>query len=128
MPVNRNKKTTGSKGEDIAAGYLAKNRYKIIERNFTSKTGEIDIIAKDKKTLCFIEVKTRRSESFGPPYESVTRRKIRKITKVAMGYISQNKIKNVDMRFDVLSVVLDDQRNEYDIELFKGAFDADSSM
>lgn len=74
-------KTLGDRGENLASELLQKNGYKILTRNFRSKFGEIDIVALDKDTLVFIEVKTRWSRAFGTPEESITPWKIRNIIK-----------------------------------------------
>ena len=96
----------GQYGEDKACGYLETNNYKIIERNFRCKQGEIDIIAKDltKNELVFFEVKTRISSNFGRPAQSVTYVKQRRIFNVAKYYIYFNSIKNINIRFDVIEI------------------------
>ena len=98
----------GKSGEDIACKYLEKQKYKIIERNFNSKMGEIDIIAKDKNELVLIEVKTRTSNEYGLPAESVTKRKIKHIYRTAEFYIYTRKIENTDIRIDVIEVYIAD--------------------
>ena len=70
-----NKRIVGLKGEDIAAKYLEKHKYKVIERNFACRFGEIDIIAQDGKFIVFIEVKRRKSLKFGRPCEAVDLKK-----------------------------------------------------
>ena len=106
----------GIEGERKACKFLERSGYKILETNYHSLLGEIDIIAKDGDALCFIEVKTRASLSFGWPKESVSNRKQRKIVQVALTYIKGKKIKNTEIRFDVVS------QYEDDCELIKGAF------
>lgn len=99
--------TLGKSGEDLAARYLIQKNYQIIERNFRSKLGEIDIIARQGKTLIFCEVKTRLSSSYGHPFEAVTTNKQNKIRKVAELYLvkAKNTLHNYDsIRFDVISV------------------------
>ena len=94
----------GKKHEDEAVNYLKKLNYKIIEQNFKLlPIGEIDIIAKDKKTFVFVEVKYRKTKEFGTPAEFVTKSKQKKVIKTALCYIKQNKIK-ADTRFDVVSI------------------------
>lgn len=95
----------GKKGEELATEYLRGHGYTILERNYTCYCGEIDIIARYKHTLIFIEVKTRSSDNFGHPAEAVTHRKQRKITQVAEHYLSTHD-EGADGRFDVISVVL----------------------
>ena len=72
--IRNQKKELGQKGEDLALRFLKKNGYRIYTTNYSCKLGEIDIIAKEKDTLAFIEVKTRTSTAFGPPQLAVNRR------------------------------------------------------
>lgn len=94
----------GRWGEDQAVAFLKKMRYKILERNYRCRLGEIDIIAREKKTLVFVEVKTRTGEDFSKPVEAVTPQKIRRIYKVAQYYLKQYGLKDIDCRIDVVSV------------------------
>ncbi|MBW1989645.1 MAG: YraN family protein [Deltaproteobacteria bacterium] len=94
----------GREGEDLAAAHLAKNRYKILERNFRARHGEIDIIAKHKGVLVFVEVKMRASGSFGGPADAVNRAKQRKISMAALEYLSRTKQTKARARFDVVCV------------------------
>ena len=84
----------GEKGEEIAVKYLKKNKYKILERNYLTKLGEVDIIAKDKGILCFIEVKSRRSNLLGAPEEAISLKKKRQISKLALIYLKENNIRS----------------------------------
>lgn len=105
---------TGKIGEEEAVKFLKKNKYKIIERNFRTKFGEIDIIAKKGKEIFFIEVKTRKTISFGYPEEAVDERKLNKIKKVALYYIQKNKIRN-PFKFEIISILIKDDRKEFKI-------------
>lgn len=96
----------GKIGEDLACIYLQKNNYKIVERNFRCKTGEIDIIAKDKDELVFIEVKTRASKEYGNPAEAVDNRKQKHIYKTAKFYLYIRHISEIYTRIDVIEVYL----------------------
>jgi putative endonuclease len=96
----------GKKGEDLAIGQLKALRYKILERNFKCSLGEIDVIARDRNTLVFIEVKTRATRDFGGPAAAVHERKQRQLSKVALVYLSQKKLFNIPARFDVVAVEL----------------------
>lgn len=98
----------GKMGEDIAANYLTKNNYKIIERNFRCKQGEIDIIAKDKKEIVFIEVKTRTSNSFGKPSEAVNKIKQKHMYRAAKYFLYKTNLLEEVIRFDVIEVLLKD--------------------
>lgn len=96
---------TGRFGEDLAAKELEKKGYKILERNFSNKFGEIDVIAQDKKVLVFVEVKTKRGESFGTPEEMINPKKLWKIRNMANIYMHRN---DLPCRIDVVAVVLGD--------------------
>ena len=114
-----NKRNIGQEYEQRAADYITNKGYKIIERNFRNRMGEIDIIAKDGDYLVFIEVKYRSSSKEGHPTEAVNFAKQRRITKTALYYCAVNGISEyTPMRFDVISI-LDD-----DIKLYENAFEA----
>lgn len=104
----------GQRGENLAVAYLRKKGYKIIEQNYKTRIGEIDIIAIDGKTLVFIEVKTRESLEYGHPFESVNKNKRRKIANVAMLYLKR--LKDIPpCRFDVVSVYYEQGRAEFNL-------------
>ena len=93
---------SGEKGEAIAVRQLKKNGYKIIETNYRIQLGEIDVIAKDKDTIVFVEVKARRSVHFGSPKGAVTTKKQKKISTVALYYLKATNQITAKARFDVL--------------------------
>ena len=97
--------TLGAWGEDRAADYLCQQGMKIIERNFRTPVGEIDIIAGNRKFLVFVEVKTRRSTAFGTPQEAVGARKQRQIIRTAHWYLQNNKNLRLQPRFDVIAIL-----------------------
>lgn len=97
----------GKLGESIAASYLTRKRFRIIERNFKARYGEIDIIAIDQDTLVFVEVKTRISSSFGTPEEAVTPRKLREVVKTAEYYASLHPTLPKLLRIDAIGIMLD---------------------
>lgn len=98
-----NKRQTGTSYEIKAEEYLIQKGYKILERNFRNRSGEIDIIAKDGEYFCFIEVKYRTTNDFGSPLEAVDYRKQNQIRKVAMYYLMKNKLSEwTPCRFDVI--------------------------
>ncbi len=103
--MKTNNKGTGYRGEGLAAEYLRKKNFAILERNFSNKFGEIDIIAKDKNTLVFVEVKTKIGESFGSPEEMISRGKLQRIRNMATVYLQG---KAAACRIDVVAIVLDD--------------------
>ena len=96
-------KLKGQLGEDCAAAFLKNKGYKIIKRNYKNTFGEIDIIAKDKENLVFVEVKTRTSDRFGTPAEAVTYYKKQNIVKTAKMYLSKNPT-DLNIRFDIIEV------------------------
>jgi len=99
-------RTTGQRGEDAAAAYLERAGLTIVERNWRSKAGEIDIVALDGETLVLCEVKTRRTVSKGTPEEAVTPTKQRRITRLAEAYVQHAGIEPVHVRFDVVSILV----------------------
>lgn len=100
---------TGREGEDLAAGFLKKKGYKILERNFRCACGEIDCIAQGKKQIVFVEVKTRRTKEFGSGLEAVESRKQKKLILAGQYYMQSRKEK--DLRFDVLSIFIPPEGN-----------------
>ncbi len=111
----------GKKGEELAADYLAKEGYRIVERNYRCVFGEIDIVAEEGNTLVFIEVKSRNSASYGEPKLAVGYRKQRKISTVALHYIEEKQKQGRSARFDVVSITL--SSSGHAIELIKNAFE-----
>lgn len=101
------KKIVGKYGENKACEYLTKKGYKIIDRNFTCKQGEIDIVAISKlNELVFVEVKTRRNLKYGTPCEAVTYNKIKHIVASSRFYIYLYNFYNLPVRYDVIEVFL----------------------
>ena len=98
------RKSLGLQGEDLAASFLEQKGFTIVCRNYRCRSGEIDIIARKKKLLCFIEVKTRRTRRFGLPQEAVTPAKQYKIGRVAQDFLQRHKLENWPARFDVIAV------------------------
>jgi len=114
------KKDLGKKGEEKALRLLKKKGYRIIEQNYVCNLGEMDIIAKEKDTLVFVEVKTRTSMAFGPPQLAVTQFKQRQLSKVALHFLKEKKLEDIKARFDVVAILL---LPEEKIELIRNAFD-----
>jgi len=113
-------RSAGKKGEDLACKFLKKDKYKILDKNFSCRQGEIDIIAEDRKgVLCFVEVKARSCEDYGLPVEAVTHSKQKRLLATAFIYLENKKIKSQDMLFDIVSV---DLTNE-ETQIIKNAFD-----
>jgi len=101
--------TLGKEGEDIAADFLRKKGFRIIEKNYRTVFGEIDIIARDHGVIVFVEVKTRADITFGYPFEAVNPKKREKIKKTAFCFLKKLK-KEVPARFDVLSIHFENGR------------------
>ncbi|MBU1055906.1 MAG: YraN family protein [Proteobacteria bacterium] len=111
----------GKEGESLAVLYLKKKGYKILEQNYRTKFGEIDIIAKEKNTLVFVEVKSRKTGGFGSPKYAVTPKKMKKISMVALYFLKITNQSGVKARFDVVAISPGVQEPE--IEIIKNAFD-----
>ena len=100
-----NNRKFGDAGEDLACRYLEKQGYEILERNkHYSRFCEIDIIARHKKAVIFVEVKTRKTNTFGTPMEAITKSKYENIKKGVQFYLAENKVK--DYRIDVIGITL----------------------
>jgi putative endonuclease len=120
-PSEDSRRGVGQRGEDLAYEFLKKKGYKLLERNFKSPLGEIDIIAREGKTLAFIEVKTRLSADFGTAKWAVGPQKQRKLSMVALEYIKRWSLSDQAARFDVIAI--DFIQGQEKIELFRNAFD-----
>ena len=125
---NKEKKTAvsiGALGEEAAALALRGKGYKIIERNYRTKMGEIDIIAKDGEYTCFIEVRLRKTNDFGTPADTIGKEKQAKLIKTASLYAMKKKIYDTPLRFDVVLINADvngKKPKREDIEIIKDAF------
>jgi putative endonuclease len=118
-----NNRELGNLGEDLAVKYLIEKEYIIINRNYRTRYGEIDVIAQNKDYLVFIEVKARKNNNFGYPREAVDFTKQRKIIKLANYYlIKENKMNN-NIRFDVVEVFLNKNNEASFIEIITNAFE-----
>ena len=110
----------GKESEQLAAQFLKKKGYKILETNYKTKTGEIDIIAKHRGVLVFVEVKARKSNRFGNPKYAVTLKKQIKISKVALAYLKDTRQMNKRARFDVVVIT---HTGQTQIEVVENAFE-----
>jgi putative endonuclease len=117
----RTAQAVGRSGEEIALKYLLRKKYQIVETGFRLFRGEIDIIARDGRTLVFVEVKMRTSGAYGRPEEAVTPGKQQQIRKVAQGYLLKRRLGDVDCRFDVIAIRQQGQ-DGLAIEHFEDAF------
>jgi putative endonuclease len=114
------KKNLGKQGEEIAVKYMLNHGYNILERNFYTRYGELDIICCDnKKAIIFVEVKARRSIKYGFPEEAVTRKKQEHLKKAALIYLNSARF-FTGMRFDVITILINNQG--YKINHIKNAF------
>jgi putative endonuclease len=101
QPHNRGR---GRVGEEEAVRWLQGQGYKIVERNLTTHSGEIDVVAREGETLCFIEIKARATDAYGPAIAAVDARKQRRISRAAATYIANKRLHNSPCRFDVLGL------------------------
>lgn len=112
---------TGNFGEDVAVSFVRSKGYSIIDRNYHSRYGEIDIIAQEKNFLVFIEVKTRKENSMVKAFEAVDTIKQKKIIKTAMIYLMNNKV-DLQPRFDVIEVLIKKSGNVKAVNQIENAF------
>ena len=106
MKMMMNKRKFGTIGEKIAQKYLENNGYEIIEKNYYTKMGEIDIIAKKDNYIIFVEVKTRTSEKYGKPSEAVNKIKKLHMKRSAGIFLKENNFSKYVIRFDVIEVYM----------------------
>ena len=120
-----NRKGLGNRGEETAAAYLEQKGYAILERQYRTPVGEIDLIARDGRTLAFIEVKTRRSARYGQPAAAVGREKQRRITRAAMWYMMNKKRQGETppCRFDVVEIYATPE-GAWNVRHLENAFEA----
>ncbi len=117
-----NNKDKGDLGEAIAADFLERLGYTIVERKYEyGEVGEIDIVARDGDVLVFCEVKTRTNDRYGGPEYAITRRKQRQVRFLAKAYLFQHGIDEQEVRFDVVAIMFDGRCPK--IDYFKSAFD-----
>jgi len=98
-----NKRETGSIYEKQAEELIVQNNYKILEKNYKNRIGEIDIIAFKDRELIFVEVKYRKTSDYGEGFESVDIRKMKKIYMTALDYITKSPLQDISYRFDCIS-------------------------
>lgn len=101
--------TRGKSGEDLAVKYLETHGYRVLDRNYTTEIGEVDIFVTDGKYLIAVEVKSRLSLEYGTPAEAIGYQKIKKISQVTSQYIKQFRLFDIPVRFDVVEVYLQDK-------------------
>jgi putative endonuclease len=122
MQEKAGNKSLGGVGESIATTYLRGEGFTIVERNFRCVCGEIDIVAREGRTIVFVEVKCRNNMEYGPPQLALTPFKQRQISKAALVWLSKRKLFDADARFDVVAILL--HKNDLpEIEHIRNAFD-----
>lgn len=104
MPANNGKLLLGKEGERLAERYLRTKGYKLVERNYRCRAGELDLIVLDRRVVVFVEVKTRTGHGFGSPLEAVEFRKQRKMIQAAQFFLAAKGLQQRDARFDVVCV------------------------
>jgi putative endonuclease len=110
----------GAAGEDLAAAALKKQGYKILERNWRSPLGEVDLIAKHGRFLVLVEVKTRRTLNFGGPREAVSPAKQARLRRLAEYYIREKRLQEMPVRFDVVGIIMAETGPQ--VEVISNAF------
>jgi len=121
--MKNHRQKLGEESEAVAARYLKKKGYRILEKNYRTGVGEVDLIAMDKKVVVFVEVKARRSFRFGDPKNAVTPAKQRKIAMTALSYLKKTGQMRSPARFDVVTVAWERDEDLPVIELVKNAFE-----
>ncbi len=116
----------GKIGEDLAVKFLTDNGYRILARNYRTRLGEVDVIAEDKDTLCFIEVKARRDPRFGLPQEAISKLKQRQLAKTALMFLKEKNLLCKNARFDVVSVIY--SQGTPKLDLIKNAFELNENF
>lgn len=119
--MKNNNKVTGVKGETLAAEYLEKKGYKIIERNFRTRFGEVDIICSDGQILVFVEVKTKIGHDFGEPEEMVNKRKLSQVKTMGEVYLQDNNL-DCPCRVDVVAIVLQNNGSVEKLEHYQAVY------
>ncbi len=126
MQAGRGRRERGQQGEREAEQFLAAQRYTIIARNYRCPFGEVDLIALDRQTIVFVEVRTHTGEAFGDPLASVTARKQRQIARTALHYLSRNRLSDREARFDVIGIRWEKEKPH--LTHIRGAFDLPPSL
>jgi putative endonuclease len=112
----------GKIGEDLACRELERRGYELLERGYRRRSGELDIVARDGRTVVFVEVKTREGRDFGDAAEAVTPRKRRRMTQLALDYLARHRLTECACRFDVVSIHIENELPV--VEVFPNAFDS----
>jgi len=116
------RRATGIKGEEEAARFLARCGYAILDKNVRTREGEIDLVAREGKTLVFVEVKTRKDLAGDPPEAAVNTRKQNRLGKLALGYLKLRRLREMPCRFDVVAVIVNNEGGVKAIRHIPNAF------
>ena len=100
------RQTLGRYGEERAAIYLQDRGYEILERNWRSRNGEIDLVTRDKGLIVFVEVKTRNGSGYGHPFEAITAEKVSRMRRLAADWCSAKQVSGLKVRLDAISVLI----------------------
>lgn len=119
--MGREKQAVGRVGEKIARYHLTRKGYQVVAANARTPLGEIDLVARDKRTIVFVEVKTRRSASLGPPYLSITPAKKRRMVRSALYFLKCRGLLRAGWRIDVISINIDSSCRVERLEHFVSA-------
>lgn len=115
-------KNIGFYGENLATDYIRTLNYKISDKNFQNRYGELDIIAFENEILVFIEVKTRTSKNYGSPLLALSKSKVKNIIKMAKFYINHKNFSMFFVRFDVIEILINVENNTFSLNHIKDAF------
>jgi putative endonuclease len=116
----------GREGEALAAAFLRKKGYRIIEENYRCPLGEVDIVAVDGRTLCFVEVKTRSTRGYDRPEVAVHKRKQQRLSRTALWYLKEKRLQDVKARFDVVAIKRRGSLDE--VQHFENAFEVSDGV
>lgn len=105
--MSRDRQDLGQLGEKMACDFLKKQGYQIVDQNYRTRGGEIDIVAKNGETLVFVEVKTRISAAFGYPEEAIDERKCHKLAMTAECYLAEHRLYETDYRIDAIGIEME---------------------
>lgn len=122
--MGKEKLIFGKRGEDIATSFLEKNKYKIIAKNYKTRIGEVDVIARDREVFCFVEVRTRSSDSFCSPEETIDAKKKAQISKAALSFIRAHQLEDRPARFDIVTILFREDGG-FKVNHIKNAFELD---
>jgi putative endonuclease len=113
----------GNRAEQTAATFLQQQGYRVLERNYRCRRGEIDIVAEEGEVLCFVEVRSTESRAFGDPLETIGEAKQARIIRAARHYLATRRVGDRQVRFDVVGIVY---QPSLEIQLVRGAFETSS--